>query len=60
MDSMAQLLDADVLAVLIPILAIIGFFSLRGVNAYFKHTERMEKIRNGIDPDAVSENSKNK
>jgi hypothetical protein len=38
--------------VFIPILGIIGVFSVLGVKAYFKHTERMEKIRNGIDPDA--------
>ena len=52
MDWLTPLLDEDVLALLIPILGIIGVFSFLGTKAYFKHIERLEKIRNGIDPDA--------
>ena len=51
MDWLTPLLDEDILALLIPIIAIIGFFAFMGARAYFKHTERLEKIRNGIDPD---------
>jgi hypothetical protein len=55
MDGLTQLLDADVLPILIPIIALIGYFSLKGARSYFRHVERMEKIRNGMDPDANSE-----
>lgn len=51
MDWLTQLLDADVLALLIPIVGIVGLFCFLGAKAYFRHAERMEKIRNGIDPD---------
>ena len=52
MDWATQILNPDTLAIFIPILGIIGVFSFMGVKAYFRHAERMEKIRNGIDPDA--------
>ncbi len=51
MDWLTRLLDPEILSILIPIVAIIGFFAFRGARAYFRHLERMEKIRNGIDPD---------
>lgn len=53
MEGLAPLLDADVLAIFIPIIAIVGYFGVTGVKAYFSHVERLEKIRNGIDPDDV-------
>ena len=59
MDWLSQLLTADVLSVLIPIVAIFGFFALRGAKAYFRHAERMEKIRHGMDPDAHFEDDSN-
>lgn len=52
MEGLAQFMDPDILAVFIPILAVIGVFGVMGAKAYFRHAERMEKIRNGIDPDA--------
>ncbi|MDP6096092.1 MAG: hypothetical protein QGG67_08925 [Gammaproteobacteria bacterium] len=55
MDWLTQLLDPGILAVLIPLVAIIGYFVLKGARAYFRHAERMEKIRNGIDPDAYDD-----
>lgn len=57
MDWLTQLLDADVLALLIPIVGTIGLFSYLGARAYFRHAERMEKIRNGVDPDANDRDS---
>lgn len=55
MESLEQILEADVLVFLIPIVAIVGAFALKGAKAYFRHAERMEKIRNGIDPDSNSD-----
>ena len=57
MDWITLLLSPRVVWVLIPIVAIIGTFSVLGVKVYFRHVERMEKIRNGIDPDASGEDS---
>lgn len=55
MEGLAPLLNPDILAIFIPILAVVGVFSVMGVKAYFNHVERMEKIRNGMDPDAASD-----
>jgi hypothetical protein len=55
MDWLTPLLTEDVLVYLIPIIAIIGVFSVKGAKAYFRHVERLEMIRNGIDPDADRE-----
>ena len=47
-DFSSQLLRPDVLVFLIPLAGIgIGRLSM-----WFKHQERIEKIRQGIDPDA--------
>ena len=54
MDWLAPLLTPEIISVLVPITGIIGVFSFLGAKAYFRHAERMEKIRNGIDPDADS------
>ncbi len=55
MEWLTPLLSGDVLVFLIPIVAIIGAFSVKGAKAYFRHVERLEMIRNGIDPDADPE-----
>ena len=55
MDWLTPLLTEDVLVYLIPIIAIICVFSVKGAKAYFRHVERLEMIRNGIDPDADRE-----
>ncbi len=52
MDWLTPLLNPALISVFIPIVGIIGVFSFLGAKAYFRHVERMEKIRNGIDPDA--------
>ena len=52
MEGMAELMNPDLVAVFIPIVAVISLFGYLGAKAYFRHAERMEKIRNGIDPDA--------
>lgn len=52
MDWITQLLSPNVVWVLIPIVAIIALFSVLGAKVYLAHVERIEKIRNGIDPDA--------
>ncbi|MFP6825377.1 MAG: hypothetical protein VB977_04650 [Pseudohongiellaceae bacterium] len=55
MDWLTPLLSGDVLVFLIPIVAIVGAFSVKDAKAYFRHVERMEMIRNGVDPDADPE-----
>ena len=57
MNWITLLLSPNVIWVLIPIVAIIGIFSVLGAKVYFAHVERMGKIRNGIDPDASDEDS---
>ena len=52
MDWLTPLLKPDVIAVLIPVISVIVVFAYLGLKAYFRHAERMEKIRHGIDPDA--------
>jgi len=55
MEWLTPLLSGDVLVFLIPIVAIIGAFSVKGAKAYFRHVERLEMIRNGIGPDSDRE-----
>jgi hypothetical protein len=49
-DFFNSLLRPDVLVFLIPLAGI----GLGGLSMWFKHQERIEKIRQGIDPDARS------
>ncbi|MCH7817255.1 MAG: hypothetical protein IIC60_11870 [Proteobacteria bacterium] len=51
MEWMNTLLSAETLKYLIPIVAIIAGCSVVGAKAYFTHVERMEKIRQGMNPD---------
>lgn len=51
MDWLNKLLSPAVLPLLIPIVAIVGAFALAGLKAHHKHQERLEKIKNGMDPD---------
>ena len=51
MDILSSLLDPGVLALLIPIIAIVGAFSVAGLKAHHRHQERLEKIKQGMDPD---------
>lgn len=51
-DLINFLSDPGTLALLIPIIAILGIMVNIGLKSHYKHQERMEKIRAGIDPDA--------
>lgn len=50
-----KLLDADVLSLLIPLVAIIGYFCVRAIDRTFKYRERIAMIEQGIDPDSRRE-----
>ncbi|MEW6998542.1 hypothetical protein AADZ86_12665 [Colwelliaceae bacterium BS250] len=52
MDILSKIFHPAVLALLIPVLAIIAIFGNKALKAHHQHLERMEKIRQGIDPDA--------
>jgi hypothetical protein len=47
-----QLLQPDVLALAVPLAAIIGGLAYSIVHSIMRHRERMAKIEHGIDPDA--------
>ena len=51
MQWLDKLLRPDVIAPLIGLVFVIGFFGLRGFKAYLTHQERIEKIRQGLDPE---------
>lgn len=46
-----KLLNPAVIGPLIGMVAVIGYFGLKGFRAYLEHEERIEKIRQGVDPD---------
>ncbi|MFT5634975.1 MAG: hypothetical protein ACI89T_000406 [Cognaticolwellia sp.] len=52
MEWLNTLLRPETLALLIPIVAIIGAFSVSALKAHHRHQERIEKIKNGFNPDA--------
>ncbi|WDE12389.1 hypothetical protein [Thalassomonas haliotis] len=51
MEWFHQLLQPATLALLIPIVAIIGTFGNKALKAHHEHVERLAKINQGIDPD---------
>lgn len=51
MEWIASLLRADVLSLLIPIIAIVGAFSVAALRAHHKHQERIARIKRGYKPD---------
>jgi len=53
MEWLEKLLSAETLSLLIPIVAIIGAFSVAALKAHHRHIERIEKIKQGYDPDSV-------
>ncbi|WP_206483388.1 hypothetical protein [Thalassotalea sp. G2M2-11] len=53
MEWLQQLLKAETLALLIPIVAIIGAFAVAALKSHHKHQERIEKIKQGYDPDSL-------
>jgi hypothetical protein len=46
-------LRPEVLGPLAGLVAVMGFFGVKAFRAYLEHEERIEKIRQGIDPDDV-------
>ncbi|NQZ80348.1 MAG: hypothetical protein HRT52_04970 [Colwellia sp.] len=52
MDWLKDLLNPGTLAMLIPISAIVGGFSIAAFKAHHRHVERIEKIKQGMDPDS--------
>jgi len=53
MEWLDKLLRAETLSLLIPIVAIVGAFSLAALKSHHRHQERIEKIKQGLDPDSV-------
>ena len=51
MEWLTLLLQKESLVLLIPIIAIIGGFSIAALKAHYKHQERIEKIKQGLDPE---------
>ena len=51
MEWFNQLLRPEVLSVIIPIIVIIAVFAITVVKANRKHQKRLDKIRNGFNPD---------
>ena len=51
MDFLDKFLNPEVIGPLIGMVAVIGFFGVKGMKAYFEHQERIAKIQSGIDPD---------
>ena len=56
MDWVASIFKPEVLALLIPVVAVVAVFGNKALKSHHQHLERMEKIRNGIDPDANKDN----
>ena len=52
MEILQAFLKPSIIGPLIGLVAVVGAFTVAGMKAYFSHQERIEKIRNGIDPDA--------
>ncbi|WP_157470988.1 hypothetical protein [Colwellia sp. PAMC 20917] len=52
MGWLERLLNPATLALLIPIVAIVGAFSVNALKAHHRHQERIEKIKQGLDPDS--------
>jgi len=51
MEWIKAIFNPGTLALLIPILAIVGVFAVIALKSHHKHQERLEKIKHGIDPD---------
>ena len=51
MEWLSEFLRPEVLSLLIPIIIIVGIFCFTVVKAHNKHQARLEKIRQGFNPD---------
>ena len=54
-EVFSQLLQPKVIGPMIGLVAVIGGVCIAAIKLHFQHQERVEKIRAGIDPDAVQE-----
>jgi len=52
MEWLTQLLRLEVVSLLIPIIVIVAIFCVTVVKAHNKHQERLEKIKQGFNPDS--------
>jgi len=51
MEWLKTLLQSGSLTILIVMIAFIGAFSIAGFKAHHRHKERIEKIKNGFNPE---------
>jgi hypothetical protein len=51
MEWLQQFIQPEVLALLIPVIAIVGAFSVAALKAHHKHLERIERIKQGYIPE---------
>lgn len=51
MEWLNTLLRPETFALLIAIVAIVGAFSVAALKAHHRHQERIEKIKNGFNPE---------
>ncbi len=51
MEFLDKLLQPEIIGPLIGLVAVVGGLAVACLKLYFNHQERIEKIRNGIDPD---------
>ncbi len=51
MQALEKLMDPAMVWVVIPVVAIIGYYVNKGLRRHYEHVERIEKIRAGQDPD---------
>ena len=50
-DFLNGLMDPTIIWVVIPVVAIIGYFVSKGLKAHYAHQERMARIESGLNPD---------
>ena len=51
MEWIKAIFNPGTLALLIPIVAIVGAFAVVALKSHHKHQERIEKIKHGFEPD---------
>jgi len=51
MEVLEKFLQPQIIGPLIGLAAVVGGLAIGGLKLFFNHQERIEKIRNGIDPD---------
>ncbi len=51
MEWLGKIFQPEILSLLIPIIFIIAAFVYAAVNAHYRHVERIEKIKQGFNPE---------